>query len=489
MFVYPSTDLERVSVLRNLLGSFWTSIFSDQVGLNAYFKTMSRVFDQAYQNYSEVIQCSVRLLTPVFHKELCQVIKLNKSAKGLAVPRYDDTGIYYDNGLIYDQTFNTGKPTWAIDSSISDLSVLVDSIDRPSVMLVEGVDFFLTNGNLQFVTDPFNSIQSTPEGDDETILLFALDGKTDRQYIRDHWGYVVDLSISNSSQAYLDTVNAILDSVVSSPSTANVRKVLESACGCDLVRNRNETVEGVYFNGITRTVVTDKESYSYPEEAVVEVAIGDVVSAGDALTDRIKIYDINQGDNIDDLEAIILGEGTLLTGGQLIFYNQDVLLEVIGSYSNGCPKIRFNIGGHPSVIEVFWAEVDYFSETVGITVAHYLSGIYDSAPAVTDLPIYVNPLEFVCRHVLRWGASVARIKPISQSLSRSRLVANLSNSLRQVVPAEGAVLVIVEMKTLNGEADNQSSSIGSFTPAVIMTGEAVNQEGRCTASSVRGVYR
>lgn len=488
MFVYPATDLEKVSAFKSLLGTFWTSVFTDQANLQAYYKTMTRLFEQVYQNYSEVMQCSVRLITPVFHKELCQLVKLYKSKKGLVEPRYDDEGIYYDNGLIYDDEFNVGDSSWQIDSDIVSLSVLVDSLDDCKVYLVEGVDFFLTNNVLQFIRNPFDSVSSIPDGDDEYIRLFALDVRTEKRFIRDHWGYVVALSINNSSQGYLDTVNAILDSVVASPSTTNVRKVLEAACGCDLVRNDNETVEGIYFNGITRTVVTDKEAYNYPAEAEVEVEVGDVVAAGDALTDRIKIYDIGQGDKVDDLEAIVIGEGMLVTGGQLTFHNREVPLELVGSYTNGHPKLRFEIGGIPTVVDAFWAEADRFAEESGVSVANYLTGIYEEDPQISDLPVYVNPLEFLCEHVLRWACSIARIRPISQSLSRGRLIANLGSSLRQTVPAEGVVIVIIDMVTLQGEAVNNTPTISSYLPAESITGSADNNDGRFTASIVRGVY-
>lgn len=485
MYAFPAHDLERPGAFKARMSSFWTSFFKDQDGLDAYLRVFGRLMGQLYLEYDEAAKCHSRQLTPIHHRESCRSVVLALSGRGRVSPRYDDAGLTHDAGLTYDGPLDVNRPVWEWPGAPARLAALADSVDRPSTLLVEGVDFTLSAGRLEFAADPFERLDTDPAGDDdETITLFAMECDEDRHHVRDHWGYVVGLEINESSREYKDTVNAVLDAVTAGPSVDCVRRVLEAAAGSPLAA-ADETVEEVALAAGGPVVVTDKNAYPLGDAAEVAVAAGDVLAPGDALSDRLGIHDLNRGVK-PPVPALVLGNGLVLTGGQVTFRDTDVALEVLGAYAGGAPKVRFELGGHPLVLEAFWDEVDRQSEASGVTIAHYLTGL--ESPAATDLDPFVNPMEFACRHVLRWAASVALVRPVGLNLSRRVLLGRLGETLRRVVPAEGVVLVIVEAATLYGTTTAPDGVLGSADPAEPLYGDFPTPAGRLTAAPVRGVF-
>jgi len=331
----------------------------------------------------------------------------------------------------------------------------MNRMTEPSVTLIQGIDFILTPGALTLRTDPFlnPNIPTTPiwaNGQivDQQADLWLFRPQFDQQTVYEQFGYLLRLRTKESSEEYRQLVNSLLDAIVGGTTENRIRLALSAITGTPLTREAQETVEDVFLDNDGLVVVTDQHAYRFPAEANPVVAIGDVVLAGDPLTDAVTFYEFNRGQTPDAVQvpALALGRGVLAAGyySDLVFPNKTVPW-VITTDPAGQTRMSFEIGGFPTDVTQFWDSVHEAGVASGRTLANLLDTRTNKVgePTAATLPATVNPLQFLCQNLLRDNAFLVRVRP--EALGANAVGLEYLRVLRKIIPPQTLMFVLVEL--------------------------------------------
>ena len=174
-----------------------------------------------------------------------------------------------------------------------------------------------------------------------------------------------------------------------------------------------ELVEDIWqgHNGKWR-VVTDEHAYVLEETDVPVVAIGDTVRQGSPIGTAWELTRL--GPALPDLTHITTPatyhQG--VTTGGITWYNANTPL-IIDTVSSRT-RVRWSLGGTLADVDAFWTESHTRGTASGATSIAQAMDIRDNPtndPDYTSLPVYVNPLEFICRELFAGNAYLLLVRP------------------------------------------------------------------------------
>jgi len=314
---------------------------------------------------------------------------------------------------------------------------------------------WLTDTTLTLRENPFNNSQiakrdilnAAGEIVDRELVLWLYRGKRDWQTVYKQFGYVLRLKLE-SSEGYKQVINAIFDAFNTGTNIKAQQTILAAVFGVPLVRNAEETVQYITQDRQRLHVITDREVYSYTKTATPLVAVGDVVRAGDSLTDSLQIFELNRGETIlsTDVSAITVGPGVLTWGfyGDITFENAETPLTVELDV-DGYTKVSWPLGGFPTDVDKFWDDVHQNGIAKNQTLAMLLDQRVEriGQPTAAALPTTINPMQFLTANLLRNNAIVVKIKPGSQRTGQLPFVP--VEQLRKIQPPHTLMILIVEL--------------------------------------------
>lgn len=456
-FVYPRNEYDQPSVLLELLGTFWSDTYPDQLveDLMVAYALAAR---QTHSNMLELINACSRFDVPVYHQEQWYHLVLKESdhntEAGTSLSVYG-SGIVYGNQPDGTQ-LKYGVPwfpysVFPLPGGLISCPFVFNRITQPSVNLVLGVDYVidLDNEVIVFKDNPFENdlvssrdIYVDGEVTDREVSLWLFRPRFDAADIHTQFAYPFRFEL-DSTQTYKDCVNSIWDGLVRGSAVQDIQGAVSAICDIPIVKG-TETVEVIQKDSSYLLIVTDQNVYRFHQDATATVSVGDTVHAGDTLTDALQFFDFNRGD-YGNLNAISIGRGFLPAGyyDSITFYNETADLEV--DTSGIFTKISFHVGGWPGDVEKFWDDFHERGVAAGQTLAHLLDQRTNKTgePTASNLPSTINPLEFLSDNVLRNNAFATRIKynlkgPNAVSLQHLR-------QLRRLIVPSTTMLVIAEL--------------------------------------------
>jgi hypothetical protein len=451
-------------------------------------RAKGQIENQTVQDLLETIAALSRYTVPIFHRDNWYPLRLLKSARNatvVSVPKYDGT-LTYDSKHRYDQPADPiGAHTWPIPTGLAEANLILNRFTEPSLTWANGTEFELSDEAITFYTNPFDDVRVSKqpvytdgEVTDEEALLWIFRGGFDWDQIYRQFAYVLGIRLQSSS-GYRDLINAVFDALVSGSTRRQMEMAMAAITGIPLVLETQETVEQVANDGKHRLVITDQHVYRFALSSTPIVEVGDIVYAGDSLTDSLDVHEFNRGVVPSDLQALAMGPGFLETCyyGDLVFENKDVPLEVTEAADDpyGYTYVKFGLGGFPLDVQRFFddvhergiaaaeAAIDPCDDVDVITIpgdecngvpeqtirlgtlAHRLDRRVEKIgePTAAALPSTINPLQFLVENVLRNNVTIIRIR--ISDLGRDALGLHAARFFYRVVPPHTAVILVVEI--------------------------------------------
>lgn len=467
---YPADDFNQGSQLLAQLGSFWFNIFEDWHKLQVHYRSSGYEASQTYLNFLETVASLSRFSVPVFHKEDWYLLVAKQSESDSIPSVYQAGDLVYGNqpgtvpgreaGFVqtYGGTDNPNLRQIRLPDNLVDCPfVLQNLVVHPSKTWVAGADYDIDkNRNLiRFREDPFEDplvakadvVDSDGNVVDTEIGIWVYKGDFDLNYVWTHFGYVLGIRL-DSSEFYKDLVNAVWSArVVGGLTEATLTQFLAAMSGAPTCLSPEETVEVVRTEEESQLIVTDLSTYRAPLGATVTVAVGDTVFLGDPLTDAFEIVELSTNEPDYSLIPAMAMSDDFLSGGyfaELSFRNHSVALEYLGLDENNKAVVRFEVGGFPADVELFWENVHARGVADGQTLANLLDLRENpqTEPGPSNLPATINPLQFVMENLLRNNLFVIRARVASFAEDAPGI--GVFKHLRDIIPPHTTYIVFVE---------------------------------------------
>jgi hypothetical protein len=263
-------------------------------------------------------------------------------------------------------------------------------------------------------------------------------------YLR--FGSVVGIG-GESSQAYIDTVEATWSMLLQGPSVEALERGLLASAGLKYVESP-EVVEVVELDIDGLVVVTDKTVYRGHAKATPLVSVGDHLKPGDFVFDTVVVTDFSDGnpDNISNIKGLVLSAELAEITGNVVIPNRLGSWSVLG-IRDGEPEVRFEVLGSDRDVSEFWDRVHARGVATGKPLADYIP--------YNTLMSPINPLEFMLANILGSSLIFIEVKP-QDFLTRET---GFLGRIKSLLPA--GVLVIAQIALDPVEDSLSMAEIGS----------------------------
>ncbi len=460
-FKYPQSEFDKPENLLSVMGSFWATTYQGNFFVQDIAQVTGQMANQSHRQLIELVASVSRFSIPLYHQKNWHPLtilesELNTDPSLIAKYVENSTNLYQaTTGLNYGQSTATKVYSVAKPAELASVQTIFNRLTEPSVQLTVGLDYTVTADVIAFRENPFDNglipkrdlLNSAGEVIDRECVLWLYQGEWDWDTVYEQFGYALRLKLQ-TSQGYKDFVNAIFDALNFGTSLRAQQQAFAAAFGVPLVIEASERVEAVNTDNDSVNVITDSHVYQFPLGTTVVVSVGDVVSAGDPLTDLFQIYEFNRGQEVspNDISALTVGSGLLSSEFSygLTFENEDTAVDVEMDVA-GYTKVSWDLGGFVLDVDKFWSDV----HATGVAKQQTLAMLLDvrenpvGQPTAASLPSTINPLQFLTDNLLRNNAWVLKVKVGSE------LAGGLSfipvDQIRKIQPPHTVLIVIVEL--------------------------------------------
>lgn len=452
---YPTNDLDKPDQILPLLGSDWDEMYEGRQMLVDGIQARTGMAKQVHQDLVEAGDALSRQKCPIYHTELWLPIRLRESemnSTDAAMWRFDDAGLpTLDTILAFDVALNGSSYTFTRPAAMVGCPVIINRITEPSLSLQHGFDYYLdpARNALVFRQNPFdNALIAKQEifvdgvAVDREIVLWGFQVQLDWELPYYHFGYMLDLRMP-SSQGYLDVLNIIFDGIINGSSTGTIQDLVAAMTGIPVATVSGEVVVDVRRDARHNLILTDHSCYKASLNASPVVAVGDILTRGQSLTDALTILEFRRGTDISDsdLAMLTLYEGFLTPGFQGEIGFRNIRTPVVVSGAAGAERVEWALTGHPLDLTRFWDLVHERRLTYGESLYELLEGLPGGVPAE------INPLQFLADHCFRNNAFVILLKCEGFGDTAAGLAP--SRFLRQLLPPNVAVLLVLELPVMS----------------------------------------
>jgi len=500
--IVPSTADQLFSWMR----TFWTHLYKDKQFLKSLQGSRALRYAQLYLDLLENIQLLDHTDTPVFHRERWYPIVVRKNRRNnadAATMRIGDDAVLTNGTQAgFESKIRIGRHVdrsdvvaYSLDDDVVDVvSCVVDSIAKPSVILNNGSDFRIDRKSIVISKehDPFNDDSLFPKFDvvdeitgesTQETVLWACDTLIDKDFVFKHSGYAVDLK-GKSSELYRNVVRAVWDATSDGLSPAHLRIVIGALCGVPTVIEDAETIQTIYTCDGMRHVITDKNVYTFGENAVLRdcVKAGNTIFHGDFLDTAVRLYpfitsvaDVTRKTEFSeytfkkDISSVSIPKaiirGPLDTGFYAGWDEKDVVCR--GFDANGNPKLMFDLGTGNAEKELkYWNFVWSEAEKSKVSIEDCFDGIKNDSISEGSVCGSVQPIAFFLKNLI--GANTLFVFVDTDKLAAEAPLfdPNFYNTLRQLIPAHIRLYFIEHGNAIDGqddEIDEQDDSDVSVT--------------------------
>lgn len=471
------------TTLYEWLGTFWTRIYEDQEFAKSLQQGEGLLAAQLYLLYLESLNLQDRYNLPVLHRErwFPIVIKRSQAGQGDATALRVDmdptpvvgpqTGVEFVQGAIL-QFGGTANLVMGVTyplpaASVDIITSIVDNPVNPRVILTRSTDYTIDQETVMFLRDkdpftltafPRQTIVNADGTTDEAIVLWACNFLVDVDYVFNYLGYALNIR-TPSREFYKKFLNATWDLYNQGTPISWLKSAIGAMLGEPTVIHSGEVVEALLTTDTSQQVVTDREVYTVPANAVLEdnVTLGAVLDQWQYLTKTIRLYT-----HIDPMKLTGSTEYgvQIKTDVQAVFFDRSMLRARVaygvsadwqlsdivkdGVDSKGNARLKFTLYGTDDDLDIFWSDFWSWLATNDMTSEEcFVEYLYPIHP-IDDGAVYgqVAPLEFLFRYFLKYNTFVIVV-------DKSRLITlgegvdqvGYLNLLQRVIPAHTRLLV------------------------------------------------
>lgn len=443
-YVYPQNTLDEPEKLLSLVGSFWSSTYSDSATVAQFLASRARLEKQTEQNLLEAEATVGRETVPVYHRELWKPLVFRESelANEAMLPKYGE-GFFYGEGaespIFYGKPVPRAFTAIRVPDHLRKVAAVFNRTDQPTLSWFTDLDYVLRDGFLLVRENPFTraDVATRPiyAGDqivDREAVLWLFAADLDEEFLWKHFGHIWNSRLE-SSENYKQLINAVWDAAVTGSTDLAVRNFLAAVADAPVVRHEQEIVDRVVKDYRSLLVITNREVYRYSREAEAIVSPGQCVWKGDLLANPFSLIDLRKAHQLD-LPALTLDKN-LTDHAPLLFANAPLPVSV--ELDGGQPRVEFPLAGARSVVEKFWQTV----HDRGLAANHTLH--QNLVQAVGGTPSEINPLEFLVQNLLRGNTTVVTLRP--QLFGPGRLPLAVLREIRRILPPWMMLLFLLNM--------------------------------------------
>jgi hypothetical protein len=447
------------------LGEFWQRQLSDAdlLALGTFAELMVEE-DVNLRNMDLTAAIAIHTIQPYLTRQwgLLELLESGLNVEPNIIV-FGAEGRRFDGSFVYGQT-EAASFAWPAPSQLRSIGIITDKIVTPTYIWdITNFVFEVSAGVLRFRENPFEVVTSellynsdgTPKTytdatgatrQDRRLKLWMRDIEIDERtpYLR--FGSVVGIG-GESSQAYIDTVEATWSMLLQGPSVEALERGLLASAGLKYVESP-EVVEVVELDIDGLVVVTDKTVYRGHAKATPLVSVGDHLKPGDFVFDTVVVTDFSDGnpDNISNIKGLVLSAELAEITGNVVIPNRLGSWSVLG-IRDGEPEVRFEVLGSDRDVSEFWDRVHARGVATGKPLADYIP--------YNTLMSPINPLEFMLANILGSSLIFIEVKP-QDFLTRET---GFLGRIKSLLPA--GVLVIAQIALDPVEDSLSMAEIGS----------------------------
>lgn len=504
-YVFPDTVYDQPVNLLAVLGSWWANTYTSSDQVAAIVQGKAQVENQSLLDLMDLLASLSRFSVPIYHIDTWFPLYLRASQRNDAqtsLLRYNATA-NYDAGERYDVPQNRPWHAFPRPAKMMTAPLLLNRFVGPTMTQNEGIDYMLVDNAIIFRNNPFDdprvatrTVYVDGVATDTEALVWVFRGEFDWDTIYRQFAYVIGLRLQ-SSAGYRKLMNAVYDAMVGGTTQADIMQAMSAMTGVPLVQEAVETIKDITADTQNLLIITDLSVYKFGLAATPVVTVGQKVYRGQAMTDALRIYELNRGVVPEGLTSLAVGSGFLSTCfyADLVFEDKDVPLVVDTNHPSGYTRVSWGLGGFPLDVDQFFDDLHARGvaeaerpvdpcenltntirhpvndcdevESVGRrgTLAHLLDLRTTSVgePTQTQLPRTINPLRFLVENILRNNAFIVRVKAASAGADGVGLY-NV-RMLRKIIPPGTAMILIVDLTAVTDSVtvDNIAEQTATFT--------------------------
>jgi hypothetical protein len=448
---YPEQILDTSDDLSALLSSFWREEFKDKHALKNFYDGIIEAIAQLNQNKQELSDLISPESTPVFHLERWYALTIKESE----VNTGESSLLRYEpDNAIYDGTYSYGIPTAQENLFVIDIpedlvgckTYICDQIRNPSILWFSNIAFTIEKSlsALIFKENPFlyfpirNIVDASGNIVDREITLWMHNTLWDQKSLYNFWGSVVNID-GVSSEYYKEFLSAYFTMITKGPNIFALSQALSGISGVCCAKEE-ETVKAIYSSDQIY-IITDLYEYSAPLGSDILVAIDQTLTPGQNLFDVWKIVD--SWEDISELSGITIPSDYISgISSSLTFPNEEVEVEWHGFDGDGKAIATFRVDGDDADITTFWDTALAEGKIRGFTIAEALDTRQTKSgqPMEHDMPIYVNPAQFIYNYFLKGFLYLIVIKP--NLFKTGSLGDSYIDKLKEVIAPHKSFLIV-----------------------------------------------
>lgn len=257
------------------IGSYWTQFFQDRSILESFGAASTEMLSSVYMELSNLVLSLSHEDVPVYDRFKWDTLILKSLDVEIVNSKYR---------FPLSPAFNT--------KGLNRSHVILSSVVSPKAILNQGYDFFVSDGFIDFTTDPF-SISGIPirevDGDLQ-ITLWCPIADIDTNRIWKNYGHFIK-RWRFSTPAYKNFVRGMFHTRMFGPIVNRIESGLQLIAGLPVADGRNETVLAVVKLDTQWVVKTTVRDYYITPNVNIRVDAGDVLTPFQSLTDTVEVVD------------------------------------------------------------------------------------------------------------------------------------------------------------------------------------------------------
>lgn len=388
---------------RSVLGDFWNKIYEDRQSIAAIVAGRLEAEKQNVQNLREVVNAAFD--EDDSHRErFYNIVLRQEQAEPEDAHRYGNNSLNYanNNNAFYGQGAGAAV-RFPAPAGVIDFALVVDHIRQPKVMLVNGVDVWLSpdRKHIVFASNPF-----------------ALEGAQIRQDVQGKYlsWWLVDAIFASPKADYIGPVDAAMKPPLmpKESSSLALRHQIARMTGIPAIATDGEVVQHIVLSPDSVSIITDRYAYKYPPNSTVIVQVGQRLRRGTFPIREVRVIDPMDGDSYEPAEEMRIPRMMLHPdiATDIVLSNQTAPLQNLGVVG-GKLKIAFPVQGPSAAVQKLFDLIhDRAIAGYGPTLAEsfFSPGSAPQDLAFSMLPQILNPLLFFIKNVMNGRVVSIRIE-------------------------------------------------------------------------------
>jgi hypothetical protein len=248
-------------------------MFKDKEVLEHLYSATDQLMSQLYMNLLEVLLANSLKDVPVFSKEYWKLLTFNSSHVIIEGTEY----------------------RFPLVDKIRGMRFMYNRIFEPSIILESQMDYRVSGDYIYFSKNIFDDLEfpglaKRYEGSSIIISMWVPEADVDKEYIYEYYGRLLQI-YEPSSDSYKAFIRGVWFYFMNGPTVNRITSALNIIGGFPVATEENEVVLSIRISNGIQFVKTTVTTYEIKEGINLMIAVGEVLSPFQHLTDAYTVTD------------------------------------------------------------------------------------------------------------------------------------------------------------------------------------------------------